>query len=328
MQTWFHRDLRATYHTIRVASPKLMGIAACLHNLGLEVIVIVGHAPHSGHARNERENFFLGVEKLLAQLAALFPSSVPFVCIDANARLGSCSAPGVGGSEPERETDSGELFRGMLCRAALAATNTFWSAGWTWQSTAGSTSRIDYVCCGARWLDNVVDCYAGGEVDLTLDHTSDHRAVVTTFCIEPVAQIVTKDKQARGVNKLNLTNPWLVSKFQDQIWCFQPNASASISEHEELFAAHVRAAAQNVFGSVKGQPTKSWISPITWSFIRIIAPSRRTLHMAFDVAGKRPVCDTYLLRIESIGSTLKRLSAGHPMARCMGPPRVDAEQSL
>ena len=48
----------------------------------------------------------------------------------------------------------------------------------------------------------------------------------------------------------------------------------------------VREAALRRFGSARPAPMKPWISALTWSFLRLIAPVRRSIHAAFDVAKK------------------------------------------
>ena len=55
----------------------------------------------------------------------------------------------------KKKTESGQLFIIMLNRTSLCAVNTFWDAGWTWQSTRMTTSRIDFVCCDVACGDKV-----------------------------------------------------------------------------------------------------------------------------------------------------------------------------
>ena len=213
----------------------------------MSVVVIVGHAPHSGHDREERQTYFMEVEKLTDDLVNQFPDSKPFVCIDANARVGSHRSAGIGKAEPEEETESGEMLRGMLSRLDMAATNTFKPAGWTWESSRRTRSRIDYVCCSLPLLDSLGECYAGGDLDLTLDHSSDHRAVASTFKVEPDKAVERKARRARGINKMNLKCPWRAAFFQNLVWQFWADPAWTTSEHEQHLSHYVRESALKHF---------------------------------------------------------------------------------
>ena len=84
----------------------------------------------------------------------------------------------IGRAGAEKETDSGQLFRLMLNRTSMCAVNTLWDAGWTWQSTRMTTSRIDFLCCDVAWGDKVLDCRVVDEVVLTMDASVDHRMIM------------------------------------------------------------------------------------------------------------------------------------------------------
>ena len=59
-----------------------------------------------------------------------------------------------------------------------------------------------------------------------------------------------------------------------------------MDEHQLELTRFVREAALRRFGSARSAPMKPWISALTWSFLRLIAPVRRSFHAAFDVAKK------------------------------------------
>ena len=77
----------------------------------------------------------------------------------------------------KKETDPGQFFRLMLDRTSMCAVDTLCDAGWTWQSTRMTTSRIDFVCCDVAFGDKVLDCRVVDEVDLTMDASVDHRMI-------------------------------------------------------------------------------------------------------------------------------------------------------
>eukprot|EP00969_Alexandrium_andersonii_P292530 12929176-Alexandrium_andersonii.AAC.1 len=70
--------------------------------------------------------------------------------MDANARLGSVTAPNVGHYGAELETPSGKALRHALAQAGLFLPTTFSEhaqgvAPATWASARGTTGRIDYI---------------------------------------------------------------------------------------------------------------------------------------------------------------------------------------
>ena len=73
----------------------------------------------------------------------------------------------------------------------MCAVNTLWDAGWTWQSTGMTTSRIHFVCCDVAFGGKVLDCRVVDEVDLTMD---DHRMIMMTMHVDVCAK---EQKRAR-----------------------------------------------------------------------------------------------------------------------------------
>ena len=56
--------------------------------------------------------------------------------------------------------------------------------------------------------------------------------------------------------------------------------------HQLELTRFVREVALRRFGSARSTSMKPWISALTWSFLQLIAPVRRTFHASFDVAKK------------------------------------------
>jgi len=118
------------------------------------------------------------------------------VFVDANARVGSVKSEGIGIEQPDKETCSGEMFRLFLKRTGTAAINTFFPAGHTWTSTRMTTSRIDYIVLPLQSLSAVKDCYAGGDIDLTMDDTVDHLEVVADiFAKQNLLRLLKSNRQ-------------------------------------------------------------------------------------------------------------------------------------
>ena len=69
------------------------------------------------------------------------------------------------------------------------------------------------------------------------------------------------------------------------MWRFLENQRpVDVVEHQIELTRFVREAALRRFGSARSAPMKPWISALTWGFLRLIAPVRRSFHAAFEVA--------------------------------------------
>ena len=131
-----------------------------------------------------------------------FPRSAVLLAIDADARVGSVTCDNIGGAGAEKDTDSGQLFRFMLNRTSMCAVNTLWEAGWTWQSTRMTTSRIDLVCCDVACGDKVLDCWVVDEVDLTMDVSVDPRMIMLTMHVDVCVQGQKRTRREAAVNSM------------------------------------------------------------------------------------------------------------------------------
>eukprot|EP00969_Alexandrium_andersonii_P357246 15448349-Alexandrium_andersonii.AAC.1 len=81
--------------------------------------------------------------------------------MDANARLGSVTAPHVGRYGAEAETPSGKALRRATAQAGLFLPTTFPEhaqgvAPSSWTSAKGTTGRIDYIALPSSWQRHVV----------------------------------------------------------------------------------------------------------------------------------------------------------------------------
>ena len=169
----------------------------------------------------------------------------------------------------------------------MCAVNTFWDAGWTWQSTRMTTSRIDFVCCDVACGDKVLDCRVVDEVDLTMDASGDHRMIMMTMHVDVCVKEHERARREAAVNPMMLNDPSAKTAFYRDLWRFlKCHRVVDVDKHQVELTRFVREAALRRFGSARSAPMKPWISALTWSFLRLIAPVRRTFHAAFDVAKK------------------------------------------
>ncbi|CAK0829298.1 unnamed protein product, partial [Prorocentrum cordatum] len=78
-------------------------------------------------------------------------------------------------------------------------------------------------------------------------------------------------------------SPVVATRFQDEVWTYSQEPSASIDDHLASLNMFVRAAAQRHFGLARDAPRKPWITQRTWSLISQIAPVRRRLNTSRGV---------------------------------------------
>ena len=283
VQAWFHKSLGPEFLAVNVGDPRLMAVAAKLSKLSVFVTLIVGHAPTSVSDLEDRSNFFRQTGDLILRMRKAFPRSPVLLAIDANARVGSETCDNIGGAGAEKETESGQLFRIMLNRTSMCAVNTFWDAGWTWQSTRMTTSRIDFVCCDVACGDKVLDCRVVDEVDLTMDASVDRRMIMMTMHVDVCVKEQKRARREAAVNSMMLNDPSAKTAFQRDLWRFlKGQRPVDVDEHQLELTHFVREAALRRFGSARSAPMKPWISALTWSFLRLLAPVRRSFHAAFD----------------------------------------------
>ena len=130
----------------------------------------------------------------------------------------TCNNIGVAGVE--KETDSGQVYRIMLNRTSMCTVNTLWDAGWTWQSTWMTTSRIDFVCCDVACGDKVLDCRVVDEVDLTIDASVDHGMIMMTMHVYVCVKEQKRARRVAAVNSMMLNDPSAKRAFQRDLWRF------------------------------------------------------------------------------------------------------------
>ena len=134
---------------------------------GLQLLVVVGHGPHSRRAEAERRLWWDGLHSSLASLVN--PSEDLLFLVDANARVGSHCSPFIGPDGAEKESPNGTLFHEFLqsWRLCLPATLGKHSGDHrTWTSPQGTQSRLDFIAVPLTWLPSVVRTQVMPDIDL------------------------------------------------------------------------------------------------------------------------------------------------------------------
>ena len=82
-----------------------------------------------------------------------------------------------------------------------------------------------------------------------------------------------------------LNDPSAKRAFRRYLWRFlKGQRPVDVDEHQLELTRFVREAALRRFGSARSAPMKPWISALSGTFLRLIAPVRRSFRAAFDVA--------------------------------------------
>ena len=152
---------------LQVAEPSILLMS--LENCGLDLLLGVLHAPHTGHDDDRQQEWW----SYATQMIDKFSSSKHIVLmIDANAKIGEHVDMGFGGYTIDNENKNGERLRQLANTFSLCAPSSYQQLHWgqlaTWTHPGtGSVSRLDYVLCPQSWLHGEVaswvdaDCSAG-----------------------------------------------------------------------------------------------------------------------------------------------------------------------
>ena len=120
-----------------------------------------------------------------------------------------------------------------------------------------------------------------------MDASVDHSMIMMAMYVDVCAKDQNRARRAAAVNSMMLNVPSAKRATQRDLWRFlKGQRPVDVDELQLELTRFVREAALRRFGSVRSASMKPWISALTWSFLRLIAPVRRSFHAAFDVAEK------------------------------------------
>ena len=159
---------------------------------GLGLILLVGHAPHTGYQPAEVSEWWTS-----------FASSIPtkydlwdrLCLVDANARVGNTPSTVISDYKAEEQDVNGDYFHDFVIQNRLWCPSTFerfhdGSSG-TWQHPRSQTwHRCDFVCLPQSWDIDFCYSWVNDSIDLSLKR-DDHRVacvrVVLTVLHQPEA---------------------------------------------------------------------------------------------------------------------------------------------
>ena len=170
------KEALAEKHISVVASTHELLIARVWYG-SLDLLVIVAHAPHTGHSPKEVEAFWSSIR---SALPPYLQDTDMIVLTDANARLGTRISSAVHGHYAEEENDNGACFHEFLLAQHLWVPSTFSEfhvgPGHTWTHPAGKQSRIDFIAVPAGWHFTSMVSWTDFQLQAH-GHLHDHHAV-------------------------------------------------------------------------------------------------------------------------------------------------------
>ena len=282
---WIARRLKFQLACVRHHGSRVACVIGSSPVLKRRLIFVSAHAPHEGSPDCAKDDFWEDLRSHVAGLRAAYPQHEFVVALDANARVQSSSSFAIGAFGGDRDSSNGTRFRVFLEASGLHAIDTQFDAGWTWKSTFGTVSKIDYVCADATWAAFAQSAEACDDVPLQFGPDEDHRPLAVFFSLPPGdCGKVVKKKGIISFNKFNLRFSEMREHFQAELSKFNPgpDTTMSLDEHVHEWSAWVRRSAKTAFGSPKDQPRQPWISADTWEVVQWTAPMLRFRHAVQD----------------------------------------------
>ena len=241
-------------------------LVVCAKIRGIELLLVTGHAPHSGHPPEKIQVFWQQVMQLLKPH---YDRRLPILCgFDANAHFGEATAPYVGDFGLEKRTDHGATcFLEVLRRFQLFLPSTFENHHTgdhtTWRSHAtGAGARCDYFAVPLAWQH----AYVHTQVLHTLDTSlagADHSPLSLDCKIVLTRTKVVRHSNTFDRDALLKAEPEQVERVLSNIQV--PSWHEDPDVHAMQLADQVCARLQTAFPIQKSKPRSSYISDETWN---------------------------------------------------------------
>ena len=233
---------------------------------GVPLLVISGHAPHTGRPAAEVRQFWSNLTSILNKHYKHDLQCV--MCLDANAHFDIEKPPAIGPHGLEMKSNlSAEYFSELLSSFDLCLPCS-WSQYHsgdtsTWVSPAtGQAARCDYIAVPISWKQAKIKTWNA----YTLDHGAKRLDHSPTFLLADVAYCTTGKTRAPVAFDRSAvarkTPQELESIFDGFV---QPEWDMSIDEHATYVANQVSGRLAQAVPAAKYKPRKSYISPASWA---------------------------------------------------------------
>ena len=231
-------------------------LVCAVHAPGLNLCCVSAHAPHSGNTHTE----ITGWWRRLAQAIPKDAAGKLLLLIDANARVGSISAAGIGAHAKEEECHAGAHLRELADDLQMWLPATFadrkglvdpCACEPTWVSPHGTMHRIDYVCLPRSWAESSVSAWVHKDLLPTRPHEDHWAACATVHFLAQCA--ATRESGSAFPKDPGMATDRCHAAVRD-FWCAPPQVSWEVNVHEHMQTLNEGVA--QVIGSLPPPPPR------------------------------------------------------------------------
>ena len=153
---------QSNFH-VQIAEPTMLLVIT--ENCGLDLLLAVLHAPHTGHVEEVQQEWWTHALGLLQRYGH---ARQIVLLMDANAKIGNFVDNSFGGHTIDQENANGDRLRQLANSLDLCAPASFAQLHWgkleTWTHPGtGKVSRLDYILCPRSWLYGEVHSWVDEE---------------------------------------------------------------------------------------------------------------------------------------------------------------------
>ena len=289
VETWLLRSRRRSgeqlfdrrsIHAL-VAEPELLLLKASYR--GTSVLLINGHAPHTGAEPTRIKAFW----QRLGDLIEKYRHTVQYYImgVDANAHFCDASLPYVGCEGVEESQNlAGRCFLRLLARIDCYLPSTFEGVhqgeSWTWISHAnGAQARCDYLMIPREPQPVKVETWVIDSLDTGLRAT-DHRPLMMKILLPKIRCVYKRPRCSFDRRSLQKATTAEIDEALRDI----PGHSweEDIEKHATTLSEQVTKSLAKAFPAGKRGPRKSYISDETWTLRTARMQTRSTLQQVRD----------------------------------------------
>ena len=238
---------------------------------GEDIVITVGHAPHKGHTTEDKDQWWIGLSRLLVTLG---PNIKHILLMDANAALGHITTEGIGGLHAMPEDENGVHLRELLRALGLWLPSTFpdvhTGPSETWFSPAAkgpSGLRNDYIAIPLDWQWTQVRSHIVPDLDAaqsSIDHMAIALQIRSPMKTRTTCPTVTQRPQVDWANVRKCTDRSIWDKVFDSLP--QPPWQVDVHQHWQICRDNLVQRLAEFFPLQKSRPRKPYISEETWNF--------------------------------------------------------------
>ena len=229
----------------------------------LKCIIIVAHAPHTGHSDEEVHTWWQMLGTLIPPKYHEWPR---LLLCDANARLGSVATLQVGDFQAENENSKSEAFRTFLSEQGIWLPSTFEQFqkgdGGTWLHPTGKWIRGDFIGMPVQWRFTDCQAFVDDEIDVST-LKEDHRTVAVAFECPGRCSTWTPDTRCA-----RLTDEHVLAIRPDDFTKIDgPDFHTDVHTHAWQLEQQILAQLRPSVCRPRKQPRKTSMTPETWKLI-------------------------------------------------------------